>query len=252
MNPDQELNRKLISKLENETLHMNYEQEYGYYRAIASGDLQLAKKMTNDRFEALKDPNEKNIQGVLSKDPIRNQKYHFAILSAIVARFCIDYGLDKETAYSLSDIYINMVDEASSIDEIKSIQEEMVQRYALLMQKPRTTGSYSKIVHQCIMYVNDHLNKKITTSTIAKTLHTNSSYLSKLFSTETGMTLSSYIKEQRLHAAANMLTYTDNSISEISEYYNFSNQSYFTNLFQKAYGTTPKKYRDQNYNKRMT
>ena len=40
--------------------------------------------------------------------------------------------------------------------------------------------------------------------------------------------------------------FSDYEISEIATYLLFSSQSHFTTAFLKKYGTTPKKYRDEN------
>ena len=49
----------------------------------------------------------------------------------------------------------------------------------------------------------------------------------------------------KLEEAKSLLTYSDKSLIEISNYLCFSSQSYFQNVFKKKYGMTPKQYRDQ-------
>ena len=48
---------------------------------------------------------------------------------------------------------------------------------------------------------------------------------------------------RKLEEAKSLLTYTDKTVSEISEYLCFSTQSYFQNVFKSKYGMTPKEYR---------
>ena len=79
---------------------------------------------------------------------------------------------------------------------------------------------------------------------IAEYLNMNPTYLSRLFKKEMDVSISAYIKTERLKTAAHLLQYSNYSISEISEYLNFSSQSHFTSSFQELYGLTPKKYRD--------
>ena len=45
--------------------------------------------------------------------------------------------------------------------------------------------------------------------------------------------------------AANLLRYSDNSLSEIAEYVHFPSQSYFGKIFKKCTGMTPRAYRDR-------
>ena len=50
--------------------------------------------------------------GVLSKNNMQNLKYHFVITIALIARYCIDGGMDVSTSYALSDFYIQKADES--------------------------------------------------------------------------------------------------------------------------------------------
>jgi AraC-like DNA-binding protein len=79
---------------------------------------------------------------------------------------------------------------------------------------------------------------------MAQEIGKNASYLSKKFSKEVGMTMQEYTRQQRLEAAANMLTYSDTSIGDIAEYLHFSSQSYFGVCFREKYHETPAKYRE--------
>jgi len=114
------------------------------------------------------------------------------------------------------------------------------------LQKKKT---YSRQTGKAIDYISNHLNTRLALTDIAEALDMAPSYLSKLFTKETGESISAYIKEEKLKAAANMLQYSDISISEISEYYHFSSQSHFTASFTEYHGVTPKKYRDINNKK---
>ena len=68
----------------------------------------------------------------------------------------------------------------------------------------------------------------------------------KKFKKELGFNISSYIMRRKLEEAKSLLTYSDKTVSEISEYLCFSSQSYFQNVFKAKYGMTPKKFRDTN------
>ena len=75
----------------------------------------------------------------------------------------------------------------------------------------------------------------------------NPNYLSGLFKSETGQTISHYINEQRMTAAKNMLVYSDTSIAEIACILSFNTQSHFTKVFRQTYGITPMECRKKYY-----
>jgi AraC-like DNA-binding protein len=244
MSIKQELNHKLFMQREENIRHIDYEIELSLYKAIAQGNKPLIQE-TRDRYrEAVAgiDSNSKN--GMLSRDPIQNDKYHFVTLAAMITRVCMQYGLSHETAYNLSDIYIQKMDQCTNHKEIDTLRTDMIYEFADQMQNIKRQSIYSKHIVKCIDYIYDNLNSNLSINEIAEELELNPTYLSKLFSKETGMSLSAYIKEEKLRAAAYMLEYSSFSIGDISEYFCFSSQSHFTNAFQKQYNITPKKFRD--------
>lgn len=65
----------------------------------------------------------------------------------------------------------------------------------------------------------------------------------KLFHDELGITISHFVNRCKLEEAKSLLSHTEMTLSEISNYLCFSSQSYFQNLFKKKYGVTPNAYR---------
>ena len=244
MNIKKEINKKLFEQQQEQTRHLDYEKEFGFYKAIARGDMEEVLKL-HKQYESYKGytiGEDKN--GILSMDPLQNQKYHFVILAAMISRFCAQYGLPREVAYSMSDIFIQRMDVCMNISDINRMQTEMILSYTKAMQDNRNKPIGSKQIVKCVEYIHANLQQDLKLETIADYLGMNPTYLSRLFKKEMKVSISSYIKTKRLESAANLLQYTNYTISEISEYLNFSSQSHFTSSFQKQYKMTPKRYRD--------
>ena len=104
---------------------------------------------------------------------------------------------------------------------------------------------YSRPVTICIDYIYNHLHSKMSLSDLAKTADLSSSYLSKLFKKETGVTLSQYIAQKKVEAAENMLKYSEYTCTEISNYLCFNSESYFIQVFKSFTKMTPKEYRNK-------
>lgn len=77
------------------------------------------------------------------------------------------------------------------------------------------------------------------------TLPFSTEYLTKLFKRETGMTPFQYLKNRRLENAANILAvmYGKGNISETARLCGFSDPLYFSRLFRKKYGVSPRDFR---------
>lgn len=242
MKMKRELIRKLYMQNEENILHISKDIEFSIYNAVASGN-RAEITATLDRYSKLSEK-ESRTNGILSKDPLRNAKYHFVIFAAMASKTCMQKGLDLEISYSLSDLYIQKMDECTSISDVENLKLELAYEFAEHMKEINTNRVYSKHINKCINYIYSHLTTDITVTSIAAYLELSPTYLSKLFLKETGMKLTSYIKDERLKAAANMLRYSDYSIAELADHFCFASQSHFTNSFSKKYHITPKKYRD--------
>ena len=92
-------------------------------------------------------------------------------------------------------------------------------------------------------YIRCHTNENLIIEDIAKQIHRSSSYTMKHFKEELGINIGAYIVRCKLEDAKGLLTYSDKSLTEISNYLCFSSQSYFQNVFKKKYGLTPLQYR---------
>ncbi len=69
------------------------------------------------------------------------------------------------------------------------------------------------------------------------------SYISHLFSQETGMTLEQFLIAQRIEKVKEWLTYDELSVSEIAWKLGYSSTAHLSNQFKKVTGLTPVAYR---------
>ena len=188
--------------------------------------------------------------GRLSEDALRNLKYHLIITVALITRYCIEGGMEMETAYNLSDIYIQSIDKCHQEKEIHMLHQELVEDYAQRMQLLHKETLYPKPIIICLDYIYDNLHTKISLDALTETVGLSPSYLSRLFRREVGLTISEYIMKKRLETAENMLKYSDHSCIDISTYLCFSSESHFIQTFRKHTGYTPKAYRQKFFRKK--
>ena len=78
----------------------------------------------------------------------------------------------------------------------------------------------------------------------ARLLHCDVAWLSREIKRRTGRTYTELLQERRLHQAAWLLEHTRQRISDIALAVGYENVSYFHRIFQKRFGQSPKKYRD--------
>ena len=78
---------------------------------------------------------------------------------------------------------------------------------------------------------------------IAALIKCSADYLSHAFHVETGMRLTEYINQQRTDMAKGLLESTRLSVKEIAWACGYSDPGYFTRVFRKRMGTSPRTYR---------
>ncbi len=242
-----ELNRRLYLQREEQIEHHEYNQEFYFYKAVALGDIDAIKKNIESTFG--ENRYNDTAYGHLSDDKIQNARYHFVVSTALITRLCVEYGLNRETAYTLSDIYINKMDKQKNLSSINITYNEMLLDFTNKMRNIAKANIYSIHITKTIEYILNHLHERLSTSDIADALCLNRSHLSTLFKKETGISLHKYIISQKLKSASQLLTTSDISISEISELYSFSSQSHFTKCFREELGMTPLEYQKKYYRK---
>lgn len=250
MDTDSTLNYRLYIQRQDEFIRADYRAEFRQYHKIKNGDVEGVR----DRFKIARQNflNGKDGRGVLSDDPLRNSIYHLVASAAVISRMCIDGGLDMDTAYTLSDIYINKADNAKSVEEVLDLIAAMQIDYATRMRALRKENAISIHIRRSIDFIYDNLQRQLSVSELAEREGLSPGYFSRLFQKETGKKINDYINDAKIKTAQNMLSYSDFGILDISLSLGYSSQSAFTSTFKKHCGMTPKAYRDLHFKANMT
>lgn len=94
-------------------------------------------------------------------------------------------------------------------------------------------------------YLNTHFEEEIDFSRLSKHFHMEQASLCRFFKRATGRTMTSYLNELRVNAAANQLIHTDANILEIALRSGFGNYSNFNRQFKRIKGVGPRNLRQQ-------
>ncbi len=105
-----------------------------------------------------------------------------------------------------------------------------------------------QIVSQIRAYVQNNLQKSLSLTEISNSVNYNSTYVSRLFRQMTGENLSDYILRTRMTKAMEYLTQGNESIQAIAEKLGFDTSQYFSYVFRKHTGFSPREYRNRSFN----
>ena len=239
MSEDVRIKKKLVHmaflQREDGFSHHAYEEELLQYEYLRNGDMRAIEEATRI-FTG-------NTVGHLSDDSVRDKQYLFVAATTLATRFAIEGGMTQETAYNLSDLFIQRVDACQTVAEITALHRAMMEEFTVLVSKLRQDKLYTKPVLLALDYIYMHLQQRITVDEIAAHVGLCRSYLSVLFQREVGVSVSDYIREKRVEAAENMLKFSDFTLQEIGNYLAFNSQSHFVSVFKNQTGITPGAYR---------
>ncbi len=134
----------------------------------------------------------------------------------------------------------------SDLYQFRTRQE--LERYMFKILE-NTCGSQTEkgsIIEEIKNYVSLNFRYEISLNELAAHKYfMNSSYLSRLFKSETGMNFSKYLITYRMERAKELLKNTVFKINEIADYVGYNDTSYFIHTFKRLYQMTPEQYRAQ-------
>jgi len=102
---------------------------------------------------------------------------------------------------------------------------------------------YDSVASRAKDYIEDNLSSDLTVDGICSALFISKNKLYESFHDDLGSTVSEYITERRISRAKELLAGGDEPIIRIAEAVGIPNYTYFSRLFKKVTGSSPKSYR---------
>lgn len=129
---------------------------------------------------------------ILSKNELKNGKYHYVIAAAFLAESGMDAGLGHDESYTIADIYSRKADRAATCGELQVLLEDMCVDFAERIQEIEKKNVVSAHIRTCIDHIYEDLGADLSVKGLADLTNLNVSYLCKLFKQETGTTPGKY------------------------------------------------------------
>ena len=116
----------------------------------------------------------------------------------------------------------------------------------LLQSKYLPKGIESAAILKARNIIDSKYMDQITVASIAEDVNLTQAYLCVLFKSQAGMTINDYLTRVRIEHAKALLIETQMKLYEVCEKVGYLSPAYFTRLFRKYTGMTPKEWRDRN------
>lgn len=176
-------------------------------------------------------------------DPVRNLKNYCIIMNTLLRKAAENGGVHPLYLDSVSSDFAKKIEQISSAAEVSKLMSEMFQSYCRLVRK-HSMCNFSPLVQRTIIHIDTDLSADLSLSTLAQAQKVSSSYLSALFHHETGQTLTDHVNQKRVKLAMQLLKTTSLQIQTIAQHCGILDVHYFSRIFKKYAGKTPKEYRE--------
>ena len=94
-------------------------------------------------------------------------------------------------------------------------------------------------------HLDEHFTEKIMLDELAEKFFINKFYLSKIFKEAYGTTVNNYLISKRITRAKQLLRFTNMTVDEIGAAVGMADANYFSRMFRKVEGISPREYRKQ-------
>lgn len=164
-----------------------------------------------------------------------------------VANVLIDFGLQEQVFDSMADMesILESLDKKAEDMDIKALCA-MVEDVIDQLQPERdlvATDSMRDIVQKAAAWIDSHYAESLTLASVAERYHVESSYFSKIFRQEMGINLILYITQKRMEKSKQYIRDSEIGLMEIAFMVGYDDYTYFSRVFKKNEGMSPREYR---------
>ena len=217
-----------------QAMEKRYEFENELIKAVSLGQIhkqsQFFTGVLDNAFEERAD------------NPLRNAKNYDIIMNTLLRKAAENGGVHPLYIDRTSSAFAHKIEKLNNVHENPALMKEMFVSYCRLVNK-HSGRNYSPIVQKAIIHIDCDLSADLTGGAIAKKLNVSLGYLSTVFKKETQKTVSEYVREKRIKYAKKLLATTCLQIQTIALHCGILDLQYFTKIFKKEVGKTPKQFR---------
>ncbi|MGM9590402.1 MAG: response regulator [Faecousia sp.] len=137
----------------------------------------------------------------------------------------------------------DLIGQNVSVDDLKRFLCDILFR-AIELRDKASGSQYRNLLKGAVSYIDANFqNEDISLNRVAREINISANYLSAVFSQEMGTTFVEYLTAKRMEKARELLRSSDLRSGEIALAVGYKDPHYFSFLFKKTQGCTPRDYR---------
>lgn len=208
-------------------------KEKAILERFVSGDIDGAEQLMNEVLAAI---------CVSQPQSIENIRDRAIELGVLISRASMENGMPSDLAFEMNGDLFSELRAAENFTTVCDILREFLKAQGrALIQLHKSPGS--DIARRAVQIVYEHFEQAITLENTAEKLGVSHYYLSRVFKNCVGMGFRDFVNHVRIEQSKLLLRRTDMTLVEIAISVGFNDQSYFSKVFKRTVGVTPKQYR---------
>lgn len=202
---------------------------------IRRGQTEDAKRIFDDLFDSICE-----IHG----DHLSMIKGRILELLVWLSRSVADIGAHNEDYHFHNALIYEELYGFKDTNTIRKWMIKVIEHFTEIVKESEKDNTLQS-VYAVSEYIQNHFKEKVTIEDIAASVHLNGSYTSHLFRKTFGYTITDYITYVRLENAKVILSDPSSNINDAAMESGFSDVSYFSRVFKKIEGLSPREYKNK-------
>ena len=204
------------------------------YHFLRNGSVSEVNDLVDDYFKSL---------GEDAMDSMMFRQY--VLVEALISgmAFLDNMGVSKEKA---SEILGDLKEPVKYVDSSDSAKEYIKLLLRTLIEyRDQVSGKkYTEIIERAKIYIQENYqNEEMSLQSVSHHVNVSSNHFSAIFRKETGETFIDFLTKVRMTSAKDLLLCTSMKTSEIGFEVGYKDPHYFSYIFKKTVGMSPKEYR---------
>ena len=165
-------------------------------------------------------------------------------LVVMMCRAAVESGADPTEVLGLNFRSIRDLSELQDDEQLCAWLTAMLERVMDAIRDHKTFPN-TVLVARALDFMEKHLDEPLERDAVARGTGLSGSHFSHLMKEKTGQTFTDLLTQMRINRARALLVRTEKSMVQVALECGFCDQSYFTRVFRKCTGESPREYQQR-------
>ncbi|MFP4442690.1 MAG: response regulator [Spirochaetia bacterium] len=206
----------------------------------------LAKRLDFARLSEMVEKTLGKLNGRDDIDPVSVIEWSISVFTTVYRQSMLrsDSAVFSREAFKVYKEFSDKTEKVVSVSGLMELTSAFFADFTKII--PRKNDAASEIINNAVLYIQEHVTDKISLDKLSSEVGASRYYLSTIFNEKIGESLTNYINKKKMEKAMELLSKKYYSNSMLAELLGISDETYFSKLFKKHTGVSPKNFRSRN------